>query len=214
MTEEMKALFRANRIQKLRAGAFGDAAALYAARFENDSGAVPQLAEARNYAERWDAMRERGLGLLFWGQPGNGKTFAAACIANALCEQNAEVRMTSLGTVLNALPALDPAAKLRYLQTLRECELLILDDFGMERRTEYAQEQVFSIIDGRCQVRKPLIVTTNLSLQELKHPTGITEQRIFDRLLEKCVPVCFDGDSLRPQKAKEHLAQYKTLTGR
>lgn len=104
--------------------------------------------------------------------------------------------------------------KLYYLNSLKTCDLLILDDFGMERRTDYAQEQVFSLIDGRYLARKPLIVTTNLSLQELKHPADMTEQRIFDRILEICVPVCFDGPSLRQGRAKEKLALYKELTGR
>ena len=104
--------------------------------------------------------------------------------------------------------------KLYYLNSLKTCDLLILDDFGMERRTDYAQEQVFSLIDGRYLARKPLIVTTNLSLQELKHPADMTEQRIFDRSLEICVPVCFDGPSLRQGRAKEKLALYKELTGR
>lgn len=84
----------------------------------------------------------------------------------------------------------------------------------MERRTEYAQEQVFSLIDGRYLSGRPLIVTTNLSLQELKEPTDMTEQRIFDRILERCVPVCFEGPSLRPHKAKETMARYKELSSR
>ena len=84
----------------------------------------------------------------------------------------------------------------------------------MERRTDYAQEQVFGIIDGRYLARRPLIVTTNLSLQDLKHPDDLNEQRIFDRILELCVPVCFDGPSLRQEKAKEKLALYRELTGR
>ena len=82
----------------------------------------------------------------------------------------------------------------------------------MERQTDYAREQVFHIIDGRYLARRPLIVTTNLSLHELKHPATLAEQRIFDRVLEMCVPVCFDGESLRQQRARENLRLYKELT--
>lgn len=96
----------------------------------------------------------------------------------------------------------------------QHCDLLILDDFGMERQTDYAREQVFNIIDGRYRFHKPLIVTTNLSLSELKHPNDIVEERIFDRILEMCVPVCFDGESLRQDKAKENLQMYKQLTSK
>ena len=48
--------------------------------------------------------------------------------------------------------------------------LLIIDDFGMERGTEYALEQIYSIVDSRYRSRKPLIVTTNLTLDEIQHP--------------------------------------------
>ena len=48
--------------------------------------------------------------------------------------------------------------------------LLILDDFGMERGTEYGLEQVYSVIDSRYRSGKPLIATTNLTLEELQHP--------------------------------------------
>ena len=122
--------------------------------------------------------------------------------------------MTTLATVLEKLPAMSFQEKSRYLDSLRGCDLLILDDFGMERRTDYAQEQVFSIIDGRYLTQKPLIITTNLSLKEMKDPEDMAEMRIFDRILEVCVPVCFDGPSLRQGKAKEKLALYKELMGR
>ena len=125
-----------------------------------------------------------------------------------------DVRMTTLATVLEKLPAMSFQEKSRYLDSLRGCDLLILDDFGMERRTDYAQEQIFSIIDGRYLAQKPLIITTNLSLKEMKDPEDMTEMRIFDRILEVCIPVCFDGPSLRQGKAKEKLALYKELMGR
>lgn len=196
--------------------AFGDASALYDSCFRNDNGSVPQLEQARRYAAHWKQMQEQNLGLLFWGKPGNGKTFAAACIANALLETEGmhipTVKMTTFGTVLNRLPGMSAQEKTWYLGSFLSCDLLILDDLGMERQTDYAREQVFNIIDGRYLARRPLIVTTNLSLQELKHPKDMVEQRIYDRVLELCVPVCFDGESLRQQKAREKMQLYRQLT--
>ncbi len=115
---------------------------------------------------------------------------------------------------MNTLPSLTPQEKLNYLDSLKNSDLLILDDFGMERRTDYAQEQVFGLIDGRYLAHKPLIITTNLSLHELKQPVNMIEQRLFDRILEICVPVCFDGPSLRQEKAKSVVSRYRELTGR
>lgn len=214
---EFDDFFRTQRLMQKRQDAFGDASALVSYRFEADNGTVPQLEQAKRYVAHWEEMREQDLGLLFWGRPGNGKTFAAGCIANALLESEdlhaPSVRMTTFGTILNQLPGMTAQDKEWYLDGFRTCDLLILDDFGMERRTEYAQEQVFNIIDGRYVSRKPLIVTTNLSPNELKHPEGLVQQRIFDRVLEMCVPVCFDGESLRRDKAREKMQLYKQLTG-
>ena len=75
--------------------------------------------------------------------------------------------------------------------------LLVIDDFGMERGTEYALEQIYNIIDSRYRSRKPLIVTTNLTLTELKNPQDTTHARIYDRLLELCTPIACTGPSMR-----------------
>ena len=57
-----------------------------------------------------------------------------------------------------------------YISRLCSFPLLIIDDFGMERGTEYGLEQVYNVIDSRYRSNKPLIVTTNLTLHELQHP--------------------------------------------
>lgn len=204
------------RLLEKRQEAFGNTGTLRNYRFQNDNGHVRQLEQARRYVANWKQMLEQNLGLLFWGKPGNGKTFAAGCIANALLELEdmhaPTVKMTTLAAILNKLPGMSAQDKEWYLSGFHTCDLLILDDLGMERKSDYAKEQVFSLIDSRYLSCKPLIVTTNLSLSDLKHPSDMHEQRIYDRILEMCVPVCFDGDSLRPARAKEKLKLYRELT--
>lgn len=196
-----------------RANAFGEAGAFGGFTFETDNGKVPQMDMAKNYADHFPEMEGNGLGLIFWGMPGGGKTFAAAAIANRLIEKGITVRMATLGDILNRLPALSAPEKLNYLDSLKTCGLLILDDLGMERRTDYAREQIFAIIDGRYLSKRPMVITTNLSLQHMKSPPDLVDKRIFDRVLEVCVPVCFDNESLRRDRAKENLKKFKQITG-
>ena len=117
--------------------------------------------------------------------------------------------MTNFNTILNDLFALQE--KEEYIQALSKYELLIIDDFGMERNTEYALENIFSVIDRRCFSERPLIITTNLSLTSMKQESDLLKKRIYDRVLQMCVPVKVDGESRRKKIASENLQIMKTI---
>lgn len=155
--------------------------------FAHDNGKCPQMSKAHLYVEHWEQMRENNYGLLLWGKVGTGKSYFAGCIANALMEQEISVRMTNFSAILNDLTA-SFEGRNEYIERLCRFPLLILDDFGMERGTEYGLEQVYNVIDSRYRSRKPLIVTTNLSLTELQNPQDTAHARIYDRMLEMCLP--------------------------
>ena len=201
---------KANRIQQKRKRVFGSAQGLMDCTFDRDNGAVPQLAWARQYVEHWPEMRRENMGLLFWGPAGTGKAFAAACIANALVDLEVGVRMITLGESLLNLFGMSGEERIQYLEVLTTCGLLILDDFGVERRTPYAREQVYEIVNRRYLSGRPMVVTTNLTLKELKNADR-DDSRIHDRVLERCVPVCFDGTSLRREKTAERVKRMQTL---
>ena len=81
----------------------------------------------------------------------------------------------------------------------------------MERGTEYGLEQVYSVIDSRYRSSKPLIATTNLTLEELQHPQDTPHARIYDRLTSMCAPVRFTGSNFRKETAQEKLERLKQL---
>lgn len=177
--------------------------------FANDNGKNPNMSRAKCYVDCWHKMLSDNIGLLLWGEVGTGKSYFAACIANALVEQCVSVKMTNFASILNDLFSSDD--KNGYINRLNESSLLIIDDLGIERDTEYALEQVYNIIDTRYKSNKPLIVTTNLSLTELKHPVDTEHKRIYDRVLEMCVPIRFNGENMRTAKAKSKLKQAADL---
>lgn len=76
--------------------------------------------------------------------------------------------MTNFSRILNALSGLYSEEKNQYIDSLNQYSLLIIDDLGIERSTEFALEQVFNVIDSRYRSKLPLIVTTNMTLEELK----------------------------------------------
>ena len=88
-----------------------------------------------------------------------------------------------------------------FIASFDEYDLLIIDDLGVERSTEYAMEQMFFVIDSRYRSRRPMIITTNLKLAELKNPPDLAHARIYDRILERCAPILFDGKNFREENA-------------
>ena len=198
-------------VRRLKAEGFSDSAMLNWT-FENDNRRSPQIRHAHRYVEQWQTIRAENIGLLFWGSVGTGKSFLAGCIANALMEQEVPVSMTNFAHILNELNN-SFSGRNEVVERLCRYPLLIIDDFGMERGTEYALEQIYNIVDSRYRSRKPLIVTTNLTLDEIRHPQDTAHARIYDRLLEMCVPISCIGVSLRRETAQEKLERLKALIG-
>ena len=207
--KEERARLHYEKVQRLKLQGFTDWVMQHWT-FANDHGQNPQMQLAQRYVAHWPEMREKNVGLLLWGGVGTGKSFMAGCIANALIEQEVAVCMTNFARIMNEL---NNAFSGRNEVVDRLCgyPLLVIDDFGMERGTEYALEQIYNIIDSRYRSRKPLIVTTNLTLTELKNPQDTTHARIYDRLLELCTPIACTGPSMRKDIGQAKLNLLKTL---
>ncbi len=88
---------------------------------------------------------------------------------------------------------------------------MIIDDLGVERNSEFAQEQVFHVIDSRYRSKKPLIVTTNLTLKELKTPSNLAHARIYDRILERCIPLKINNQNIRNLNTIANMERAKKL---
>ncbi len=156
------------------------------------------------YAEKFPQMLRENRGLLLFGSVGTGKTFAAACIANALMERGFSAVMTSLVALVDGGSA-------DLMPQINDADLLVLDDLGAERSTDYGLERLYAAVDARYRSGKPVIYTTNLPLEVLKKPRDARYTRIYDRILERCFPVEFRGVSRRKREARRGFEEMKKL---
>lgn len=164
----------------------------------------------KNYVDNFETFYKSNRGLLFWGTVGTGKSYAAACIANELLNRKTPVVMTSFVKVLQVIQD-NTENETEFVNRLCAARLLIIDDLGTERNTDYALEKVYNVIDSRYRTGKPLILTTNLNLQDMQMTQDIRYQRIYDRIFEMCHPVMVNGTSWRINQAKERFNETKRL---
>lgn len=190
--------------------------------FADDDGSDPKTSEAlRKYVENWVEVRRNNLGLLFHGDVGGGKTFWAACIANALIEKAVDdgawespVWMTTVQKLRWEMQQNFEKDKARILRQIAETKLLILDDFGFEKETKTANESLFEIVDQRYKVGRPLIITTNLTLDEIRFEQDMSRRRVYDRVIEMCsTPVYISADGRRQRIAREKSAALRKILG-
>lgn len=167
---------------------------------------------AKNYVADFDRMKENGKGLLLFGKTGRGKSFAGACIANALTDRGIPCLMTNFAAIRNTAQGLFEG-RAEYFNSFNKFQLLVIDDLFAESQTEYMKEIVYAVINARCEAGLPLIVTSNLTSEEIKHPADISSQRIFSRLYQMCVPIEIEGKDYRREMLKEDIGEYKAILG-
>ena len=202
LEKEMKARQHDAVVSAIRAACFREKS-MCQCTFEKDDGTVPAMEKARRYVENWDKMRKENIGLLLWGGVGSGKTYMAAAIANALIDEEVRVMMTDFATISNI--SLFDAKE--YISALVSYDLLILDDLGAERNSEFAMQNVFDVINRRWESGKPMIITTNLTLEQMREAERVdmNKQRIYDRILDICKPVLVDGSSKRIESGHKKM---------
>ena len=181
--------------------------------FANDDRQNPKISDAlQKYVNNFTDFKREGKGLLLYGTVGTGKTYLSACVANALIDKGYSCLMTNFARLTNKVQGMFEG-KQEYIDGLNRYSLLIIDDLGAERKSEFMQEQVFNIIDARYRSGLPFIITTNLTWQELTKPTEIGYSRIYDRVVERCFPIEVSGVSRRRQNVKDTYLDVKNILG-
>jgi len=184
--------------------------------FEKDDNRAFEISQVcRRYVENWKEMLKENIGILFYGGVGTGKTFLACCIANALIEKFIPAHVTNFPRILNDLQGYKKNEKPQeIIDKLNRYKLLVIDDLGVERDTAFSVEQVYNVIDSRYRTGMPVIISTNLSIEDFKTPPSLAHARIYDRVLEMCpIRLKLTGESRRIAIANARKMKARKLLG-
>lgn len=154
---------------------------------------------ARNFEEDADS-------LLFQGGPGLGKTHLSLAIANELIQKGFGVIYVSAPNILARLAKENFEFEYRFgeqnstEQLLIECDLLILDDLGIERTSRNTLSILYNLLNSRMLLSKPTIVSTNLRMEHIQEQYDF---RIVSRIIGNLRRVEFVGTDIRQLKRKK-----------
>ncbi|PUU92388.1 MAG: DNA replication protein DnaC, partial [Halanaerobium sp.] len=128
-------------------------------------------------------------GLIIEGPIGSGKSYLLGCIANALIDRGIHFRYIVYSDLLQQIRSTynqdsPEADEKQILNTVQQIPVLLIDDLGTEKATEFASSTLYQIIDHRYREEKPIILSTNYSIKNLKNRFPVMGERIFQRLLE------------------------------
>lgn len=144
------------------------------------------VAATRRFADTIDDKLDAGRGLWFMGPVGTGKTTLAMLVSKAALKAGRSVAIYSLPRLLNEIRDTHRAERshLELLDRLIAVDLLHIDDVGAERTTDWVLEELYSIVNGRYEDQRAVVITTNILDREALCEQ-ITE-RTVSRLTEMC----------------------------
>lgn len=172
--------------------------------FNCRSGAEKAFEMAQRYVREFELWGPQSL--LVWGVPGNGKSHLAAAVKNDLHKKGHIVIFQSvpelLGRIKSTFNRHSRDSEDQIMKALLTCDLLILDDIGAEKLTDWVQDVMFRIIDGRYRKELPILYTSNLRPKEL---AGQVSDRTYDRINETSVLIENKATSYRREIAKKRI---------
>ncbi|WP_236207438.1 ATP-binding protein [Pseudomonas tohonis] len=167
------------------------------------------LAVCRQYAEQFRDNYEAGRCLLLVGHVGTGKTHLASAISDfVIRELNAMAVYRTLYSLMQYVKgSFDSAStytEAQAYENLTSPHLLVIDEIGATKQTEFEQATLFNVINGRYEQNKPTVIISNLMPSELEKALG---DRVMDRLRENGgICLVFDWESARREPPREAQA--------
>lgn len=203
-TEELEKRMKKERADRVRDACFPSQKMKRWTFQGDDSPSSEVSASCRRFVENFPLFLEQGKGIILYGPTGVGKTFYAAAIANALIDLGYVAKFETVQSIEQGYYHADDKAG--YLARMNAPHLLVIDDLGSQRDTSYMDDIVYTIINSRYQLRMPVVITSNLSSEELKKPKDEEKKRVYSRIYELCVPVKYEGQDRRQAALRKNVA--------
>jgi DNA replication protein DnaC len=155
------------------------------------------VAATRRFADTIDEKLDAGRGLWFMGPVGTGKTTLAMLVSKAALRAGRSVAIYSLPRLLNEIRDTHRAERshVELLDRLTAVDLLHIDDVGAERTTDWVLEELYSIVNGRYEDQRSIVITTNI--KDRDELCGQITERTVSRLTEMCEELPLDGHDRR-----------------
>ena len=118
--------------------------------------------------------------LLFYGNPGSGKSYLSYCIAKSLLDTGHLIIYKTSDELINDLRNIRFNNNKHLEELLTTCDLLIIDDLGAEQRNDFSITELFNLLNKRLLHNKKMLISTNLSLADI---TKLYSERIYSRLI-------------------------------
>jgi len=157
-------------------------------------------AAATAYVSAFGQHRRDGKGLFLIGEVGRGKTRLATIIALEVLRQGFSVRYSSTVDLLECIKAEFGTSNAgNTLRCYLDADLVVLDDIGKEHRTEWSESTIFQVINDRYERARPLILTSNLGIDDLRRHYQWSGDAIVSRIYESCQGILLTGPDRRLQ---------------
>ncbi|MZP29619.1 ATP-binding protein [Heliobacterium undosum] len=137
--------------------------------------------------------------LLFYGTVGTGKTHLSSAIANRLLGAGKTVIYRTISQIMNSIMEAkfdfqNNGRQPEVLAALRSADLVIIDDLGTEKRTDFVVTELFELVNDRHRMGKPMVISMNIELGEM---ANFYNHRLADRLIMQSYCIRFEGKSVR-----------------
>ncbi|CAB4880402.1 unannotated protein [freshwater metagenome] len=168
---------------------------------------APQVDVVRRYVRKLNERLDAGRGLWLFGGVGTGKTTLAMLVSQTALEQGRTVAIYSLPRLLarirETFDDAEPGSYSTMLEQLGDVDLLHLDDVGAEKTSPWVLEQLYAIVNARYESERAVMLTTNLSRDDLAEQIG---ERTVSRLEEMCDVIPVMGRDRRRFEAVDRRA--------